>query len=226
MPHFSLSVPLENPLERALDDERAHPRGVALLLLFQVAPGEHQEVIRNVGQRNPHLLAGQHVAVAFLDRHGLNAARVAAGRGFGQGETGDLRALRLRHQISLFLVLGSPREQRQTVQPGVHRHDHAQRRVDVFELLARHPERRCSPSPRRRTRRARRCPAARATPSAAESRDRTGARGRVHGSAAPPPAPAHSRTDCSSSRWSSVRSKFNMEKSPAPSLIPFIHARW
>ena len=48
----------------------------------------------------------------------------------------QLLSLRLRHEIPLLLILGAPRQQRQAVQPGVHRHDHAQRRVDVLELLA------------------------------------------------------------------------------------------
>ena len=39
-----------------------------------------------------------------------------------------------------FCVLGAPRQQRQAVQPDVHRQDHAQRRVDVLELLARDAE--------------------------------------------------------------------------------------
>ena len=68
-------------------------------------------------------------------------AHVAAGRRLGQAVGRDLLALRLRHEISLLLILGAPGEQRQAVEPGVHRHDHAQRRVDVFELLAGQAER-------------------------------------------------------------------------------------
>ena len=56
-------------LERALDDERAEPAGIALLLLLRVRPGEHEEVVGDVRQRDPHLLAGEDVAIALLDGH-------------------------------------------------------------------------------------------------------------------------------------------------------------
>ena len=72
----------------------------------------------------------------FFDRGRLNAARVAAGGRLGQAVGRELVALRLRHQILLLLLFGAPRQQRQTVEARVHRHDHAQRRVDVLQLLA------------------------------------------------------------------------------------------
>ena len=136
MPHFSLSVAARESLEAALDDEGADPGGVALLLLVQVRPGKDEEVVGDVGQRDPHLLAGDEIAIPLLDRDGLNAADVAAGGRFGQAVGRDLLALRLRHEVALLLVLGAPGQERQAVEPGVHRHDHAQRRVDVLELLA------------------------------------------------------------------------------------------
>ena len=156
------------------------------------------------------LLAGQHVPVALLHRDRLDAARVAAGARLGQAVAGDLLALRLRHEIPLLLIFGAPREQRQAVEAGVHRHDHAQRRVDVLELLARQPERDVvhagaavlAAAPRRRAARAR--PSRRAC-----ARGRSGARrscSRMFGATS---RAAHSRTDCSSSRCSSVRSKLD-----------------
>ena len=208
MPHFSFIGPLENPLKRALDDEGAQAGRIALLLLLEIGPGEDEEVVGDVGERDPALLAGEHVAIALLDRRRLDAARVAAGGRLGQAVAGDLRALRLRHEIALLLILGAPREQRQAVQAGVHRHDHAQRRVDVFELLAGEAERRCSPCRRRRTPAAPRCRAARASPCRRGcGRDRSGAArscSRMRGATSRAP---HSRTDCSSRRCSSVRVK-------------------
>jgi hypothetical protein len=97
-------------------------------------------VIGDVGQGDPALLARHHVPVALLDRRRLNGARVAAGARFGEAVAGNLRALRLRHEVALLLIFGSPREQRQAVEPGVNRHDHAQRRVDVLELFAGQPQ--------------------------------------------------------------------------------------
>src|SRR5262245_1354499 len=70
-------------LERAFDDERADAVRVALLLLLQIAPREDEEVVRNVGERNPHLLAGDDKSIALLDGDGLNAARIASCRRLG-----------------------------------------------------------------------------------------------------------------------------------------------
>ena len=136
MPHFSLIVPLENPLKRALHEERRQARRVALLLLLEIAPRHDEEVVGDIGQRNPHLLAGQHVAVALLHGHRLDAADVAARRRLREAEGGDLLALRLRHEVLALLRLGAPREQAQAVEPRVHGHDHAQRGVDVLQFLA------------------------------------------------------------------------------------------
>ena len=74
-----LQRPAREALERALDDEGAEAGGVALLLLLEIGPGEDEEVVGDVGERDPHLLAGQDVAIAALDRDRLDAAHVAAG---------------------------------------------------------------------------------------------------------------------------------------------------
>src|SRR4030095_15273229 len=66
-------------LEGALDDERADAGRIAIALLRQIRPGEHKEVVGDVGERDPAFLAAQHVATAFLDRGRLNAAGVTAG---------------------------------------------------------------------------------------------------------------------------------------------------
>src|SRR6185436_14355921 len=126
--------------ERALDDERAHPGGVALLLLLQVGPGDHEEVVGDIRQRDPRLLAVQDVPVALLDGRRLDRARVAARARLGQAVARELVALGLRREVSLLLIVRAPGEQCQAVQADVHGHDHAQRRVEVLELLARNPE--------------------------------------------------------------------------------------
>ena len=140
MPHFSFSVPLENPLNARSTMKALMPEGSRCFFFSRSRPGEDEEVVGDVGQRDPHLLAGQEVAVAFLDRDRLDAAHVAARGRLGQAVGGDLLPLRLRHEIPLLLILGAPRQQREAVQAGVHRDDDAQRRVDVFELLADDPE--------------------------------------------------------------------------------------
>ena len=140
MPHFSFSVALEKPLNARSTMNALMPDGSRCFFFSRSRPREHEEVVGDVGERDPHLLAAQDVAIALLHRDRLQAAHVAAGARLGQAVGGDLLPLRLRHQIALLLVLVAPREQRQAVQPGVHRHDHAQRRVDVLELLARQAE--------------------------------------------------------------------------------------
>ena len=140
MPHFCVSVPLENPLKRALDDERAQAGRILLPLLVRIAPRNHEKRVGHVGQRDPHLLAVQHIAIAALLRRRLDAARVASRRRLGEAVGGDQRALRLRNEILLFLRFGSPRQQRQAVERDVHRQDDAQRRVRVLELFARDAE--------------------------------------------------------------------------------------
>src|SRR5215470_17609001 len=138
---FFLQWPARKSFEPALDDKRADAGRIALLFLFGIGPREHQEVVGDVGERNPGLFAVEDVPIAFLHGRRLDRARVAAGAGFGQAVPGQLVAFRLRDEIAPLLVVAAPREQRQAVEADVHRHDDAQRRVDVFELLAREAER-------------------------------------------------------------------------------------
>ncbi len=140
MPHFSFSVPLEKPLKLAFDDERAQARWIPLALLFEVRPAKHEEVVRDVGERDPHLFARHDVAVPALHRDGLNTAHVASGRRLGQAIRRELSPLCLRDEIPLFLILGPPGEERQTIEPRMNGHDDAQGRVDVLQLLAHEPE--------------------------------------------------------------------------------------
>src|SRR5215831_1904488 len=125
------------PLESPLDDERTDAGRIALLLLCRIGPREHEEVIGDIRERNPAFLAAEDVPIAFPDGRRLNRTGVAAGARLGEAITRELFASCLRHEILLLLRLGAPGEQRQAVKSGVDRHDDAQRRVDVFELLAR-----------------------------------------------------------------------------------------
>ena len=113
----------------------------------------------------------------------------------GQPVAGNLLSARLRHQIFLLLRLGAPGQQRQAVQSGVHRQDDAEGGIDVLELFAGHPEARCSPCRCRHSAAGYRCPAARATPSAAAHPDRRCADDRARGCEEPPRgSPTRART--------------------------------
>src|SRR5262249_45996738 len=95
-------------LERPLDDERRETGGIALLLLLEIGPRDDEEVVGDVGERDPALLAGQNVAIALLDRRRLDRARVAAGARLGQAVAGDFGALRLRYEVPPLLILVAP----------------------------------------------------------------------------------------------------------------------
>ena len=140
MPHFSSSGAAGEAGVRPLDDERADARDVAPLLLLAVAPGEDEEVIGHVGQRDPGLLPGQHPVAVALHGHRLDRPHVAARPRLGQAVAADLLAARLGDEILPALLLGAPAQQAERVEPRVHRHDDAQRRVEVLELLAGQPE--------------------------------------------------------------------------------------
>src|SRR5207237_8918412 len=94
-------------LEAALDDEGADAVRIARLLFLGIAPGEDQEVVRHIRERNPHLLAREHVPIALFDGDRLDTARVAAGRRLGEAVGRNLLSLRLRQKIPLLLILGA-----------------------------------------------------------------------------------------------------------------------
>src|SRR5262245_55001267 len=135
-----LECSAREPLERALDQEAGDARWITLLLLLGVAPGKDHVVIGYVSERDPHLLAVEKPSIALLDRGGLNAAHIAAGGRLGEAIGSDLVSLGLWHEVTPLLILGAPRQQRQTVETSMDRHDDAQRRIDVFELFARQPQ--------------------------------------------------------------------------------------
>ena len=208
MPHFSFIGPLVNPLNCRSTMKALMPEGSRCCLLAGVGPGEDQEVVGDIRQRNPRLLAGQDVPVAFPDGGRLDRARIAAGARFGERVPGNLPSLCLRHEVPLFLGLGAPGEQRQAVEPRVHRQDDAERRVHVLQLLAGQAEADVIEP---------RAAVLLGHAHAQEAELRHAAENAVpvelviavelRGSAGPPPERAHSRTDCSTRRCSSVRSK-------------------
>ena len=108
MPHFSFSVPLEKPLNPRSTMKALIPDGSRCFFFSRSVQREDEEVVGDVGERDPHLLAGDDVAVALLDRHRLDAAHVAAGGRLGQPVGRDLLPLRLRHEVPLLLILGAP----------------------------------------------------------------------------------------------------------------------
>src|SRR5207253_3537891 len=73
-------------------------------------------------------------------RRRLDATDVAAGAGLCQAVGRDLSALRLGDEIPLFLIFTAPREKREAIETGMHRHDDAERGIDILELLARDPQ--------------------------------------------------------------------------------------
>ena len=60
--------------------------------------------------------------------------------GFGEAEHRDALAARLRRQKTLLLLLVAPLQQRQAVQPDMHRHRGAQAGVGRFQFLAGQPQ--------------------------------------------------------------------------------------
>ena len=146
MPRFPFMGPLEKSLHARSTMNAVNPDGSRPYLLDRIGPvdrigpGDDQEVVGHVGERDPRFLAVEHKEIAPLDAGRLDGASIAARARLGQAVAGHLPALRLRHEIPLFLILGPPREKRQTVEARVDRHDDAKRRVHVLEFFARQAE--------------------------------------------------------------------------------------
>ena len=117
-----------------------HERGHALVLPGPVDRREDQEVVGEVGQGDPDLLAVEPVGVAVAPGGGLQVGGVGADARFGQPERGELLAARLRHQPALALLLGAPLEEGQRVEADVDALDDTERGVGTFELLAQDAE--------------------------------------------------------------------------------------
>ena len=80
------------------------PDGSRSLLLLVIRPGDNEEVVRDVGERDPRLLPVQHVPIALFHGGRLDGADVAARARLGQRVAGDHLSLRLRDQVLLFLL--------------------------------------------------------------------------------------------------------------------------
>ena len=131
-PSLPLIVPVVKPSMPRSSTNAVRP----WCFLRAVDAGEDEEVIGDIGQRDPHLGAIEDVTIAVPNGGRLDRAGVGPGVWLGQAEGGDLRALRLRHQPALLLLLGRPLQQRQTVQANMDAHDDAQKGVDVLEFFA------------------------------------------------------------------------------------------
>ena len=132
MPSLPWSVPVVRPAHPALEHERGH----ALVLLRPVDRREDQEMVGEVGEGDPDLLAVEPVGVAVAAGRGLEVARVGADARLGQAERGELLAACLRDQPALALLLGAPLEEGQRVEADVDALDDAERGVGTFQLLA------------------------------------------------------------------------------------------
>ena len=136
MPHFSFIAPLANPLNVRSTMNALMPEGSRCFFFSASVHANTRKWSATLASEIQLFSPVITYRLPFLTAVVWMPARIAARRRFGQGVAGDLRPLRLRHQISLLLILGAPRQQREPVQAGVDRHDDAQRRIDVFELFA------------------------------------------------------------------------------------------
>src|SRR4029453_16729193 len=97
-------------LECALHDEGADAGWVAIFPLLQIGPRENQEIVGQIRERDPRLLASQDVAIPLLNGGRLNRSYIAAGGGLRQAVARQLRAGRLRHEVTALLVFIAPRQ--------------------------------------------------------------------------------------------------------------------
>ena len=79
-----------------------------VVLLRAVDDGEDQEVVGNVGQRDPHLGAVEDVVIAIAHDGRLDRTGVGTGVRLGQPKGGDLVAVRLGNEPALLLLFGAP----------------------------------------------------------------------------------------------------------------------
>jgi hypothetical protein len=132
---------VERPCGQALHAPLEEERRDAFVLLRAVDRREHEEVVGQVGQRDPDLLAVEPVSAAVATRRRRKVAGVGPDAGLGQSERRQLLALRLRDEPALALLLGPPLKQSERVQPDVDALDDAERGVGPLKLLAQDRER-------------------------------------------------------------------------------------
>ena len=160
----------------------------------------------------------------------LHVVHVRAGVRLGEGERGELAAAGEVGQEALLLLVGAEQHDALHADRLVHAHDHAERRVDLRELLRHAAVARLRQPRRRRTRSARTAPSARARRAPRSCRRRSSApprscagrsprrtrapasRGGGCGPARPGPASGYGNT---SSSWISPRkSDFENDETP------------
>ncbi len=106
------------------------------MLRGRVGLREDQRVVGDRRVGDPVLLAVQDVDVAVAARRRLHRGDVGARGRLGQAEAGELLALRLRREPAVLLLLARVAQQRQRVEPDVHRDQRAERGLAALDLLA------------------------------------------------------------------------------------------
>ena len=97
---------------------------------------EHERVVGDGRVRDPVLLAVEDVDVALAPRGRAHRGDVGAGARLGQAEAGELLALRLGTEPALLLLLRAVAQERQRVEPDVHRDQRPERGLAALDLLA------------------------------------------------------------------------------------------
>ena len=123
-------------MRQALHAPLEQERGDALVLLRAVDRREDEEMVGDVGEADPDLLAVESIGRAVAAGGRLEVAGVRPDARLGQPERRELLALRLGHEPALPLLLGPPLQQGERVQPDVDALDDAERGVGTLQLLA------------------------------------------------------------------------------------------
>ena len=131
---------VERAGREALHAPLQHEGGDAPVALRAVDRGEDEEVVGDVGEADPDLLAVEHVGVAVAASGRGEVAGVRADARLREAERGELLALRLGHEPALLLLVRPPLHEGQRVQPDVDALDDPEGGVGPLELLADHRE--------------------------------------------------------------------------------------
>jgi hypothetical protein len=124
------------PGHAAFEHERRH----APVAFRAIDRGKEQEVVGEIGDGDPDLLAVEPVDLAVTARRGREVGSVGPHTGFGQRERRQLVATGLWNQPALALFLRPPLEEGQRVQPDVDALDDAECGVGPLQLFAQQGE--------------------------------------------------------------------------------------
>src|SRR6185436_10787175 len=108
VPGMDAELAVQRPGGQSGHPALEHERGHATMALRSIDRGEDEEVVRDVGQADPDLLAVEDVRVAVAASGRGEVARVRAYARFRESEGRELLALRLGHEPALLLLLGPP----------------------------------------------------------------------------------------------------------------------